>query len=264
MATREDIFIQLLELYRNFYINLDIEIRIDERFINRYTIEHEIASIQVFRKGADKDDCPLFAFSTVNRADWLLDNGGYQPVIDYYMNIFKEWRKDITKDNLIPVVGKWYDYANSGSPIQCIGQCEDFYHFDKKGTYEGGYIQYGKNLIEHSGLSWKEWNGALPSNEQQQDSEWNWSDFSEFSRLLAATKTKAQLESILGKFKAKTDGYRKAYYRLRDNQSSTQSKSQQRAHALNNLNSNLDSIRSYENALQLHELFPQRCKQVKH
>lgn len=262
MATREDIFIQLLELYRNFYINLDIEIRIDKRFMNRYTIEHEIASIQVFRKGADKDDCPLFTFSTVNLAKWLIENGGYQPIIDYYMNIFRKWRKEITKNNHIPVVGKWYDYAATGSPIKCIGQCDYSYHFSLKGDYSKGYIQYGKNLIEHGGLSWKEWNGALPSNEQQQDSEWNWSDFSDFSRLLAATKTKAQLESILNKFKAKTDGYRKTYYHLKDNQSSTQSKSQQRAHAFNNLNGNLDNIRSYENALQLHELFPERCKQV--
>lgn len=82
--------------------------------------------------------------------------------------------------------------------------------------------------------------------------------------LVAATKTKAQISSKLAALKSKTDGYRKTYYNLKDNQSSTQSKSQQRAHALNNLNGNLDSIRSYENALQLHELFPERCKQVKH
>lgn len=84
--------------------------------------------------------------------------------------------------------------------------------------------------------------------------------YSDWSRLLAKTKTVQELEKEMGIANSKREKLAKSHFDAVKKTSSMSSNSQRRAQSRNSMVGNYEKYNAYKNALEIHEYYPEKCK----
>lgn len=85
--------------------------------------------------------------------------------------------------------------------------------------------------------------------------------YSDWSRLIASNYTKEQIETVIYGAQSKRSSLAKSHLSAINKSTSMQSNSQARAQSGNSFRGNYEKLNAHENALELHEFYPDKCKQ---
>ena len=91
--------------------------------------------------------------------------------------------------------------------------------------------------------------------------QWEYLEYSHFSRRLAETKTNEDLQKMLGEEDYKTAKLVTSHLRAIEKTTSMQSNSQRRAHSRNSLGLNYDNKSAIKNALEIYKYYPLKTKE---
>lgn len=92
--------------------------------------------------------------------------------------------------------------------------------------------------------------------------QWKYEDYNDWSRLLAKNHTKEELETMIYGAKRSLTSATKTHLSAISKTSSMESNSQRRAQSRNNVSGSYEKKYAIENALEIHEYYPQYAKQV--
>lgn len=154
-----------------------------------------------------------------------------------------------TRKQIIPEIGKFYspypDYPSISHKL--IKEDEMFYFFHDR-------VKFNKALD----FSWYE---VVPPVEVLNEAPfvWPYESYSLWSRQLAETYTKAELQKIVTLTESLSDKYAKQHLSAIEATTSMQSQSQRRAHARNNVSANYEKKRAHMDALEIHEQYSGKC-----
>lgn len=85
--------------------------------------------------------------------------------------------------------------------------------------------------------------------------------YSDWSRLIASNYTKEEIETVIYGTERKRASLGKSHLNAINKSTSMQSNSQARAQTGNFFRANYEKLNAHENALELHEFYPEKCKQ---
>jgi len=88
---------------------------------------------------------------------------------------------------------------------------------------------------------------------------WKYDDYSKWSHMLAMNYTRDQLNEKLNDLEGLSDQYAKQHREAIEASTSMSSNSMRRAHSRNNVSSNYEELNAINNAIEIHEFYPEKC-----
>jgi len=86
--------------------------------------------------------------------------------------------------------------------------------------------------------------------------------YSDWSRLIAYNYTKEEIETVIYGAQSKRSSLAKSHLNAINKSTSMQSNSQARAQTGNSFRGNYEKLNAYENALEIHDNYPDKSKQL--
>lgn len=153
----------------------------------------------------------------------------------------------------IPTVGKYYSPFNEGEFIilKLVKEDEMFFYFSDR-------TKYPKDME----FSWFEREKPAEIKKDDKPFIFPYESYSLWSRQLANMYTFDELKKELSKCESNTEKYAKQHLDAIEATTSMTSQSQRRAHARSNVQGNYEKKCALRNAIELHDLYPEKCKKV--
>ena len=89
---------------------------------------------------------------------------------------------------------------------------------------------------------------------------WPYEAYSDWSRLIAKNYTADEIKKVIGITDSKREALSKKHLNAINKSTSMGSNSQARAQSRNSMSGNYAKLKAHEDALELHEVYPQKCK----
>lgn len=86
--------------------------------------------------------------------------------------------------------------------------------------------------------------------------------YSSWSRQLAKNYTIEELQKVVYECDYLTSKYSMQHLSAIEKSTSMNSQTQRKAHARNNVSLNYEKKRAYQNAIELHQYYPEKCKKL--